>query len=184
MPRRDPQTGKQPSGAQNRKRGHEKNERAVATQGGELQLDRAVTADEYATGGWRRDDGAWAKAFEACGLPDLENPGTDLAYVRKLQMTCLHQMATTPFPTLAQQEHWRRVNEHSKSVGMTSNRALLEAKVKQLEAALKARQAAAGAVRIVPASSVKKPPTARGMAPPGPRAIPPDALPEDEPPKE
>ncbi len=161
----DPQTGKEVTGAAKIRKKHEKNEAQVASRSRN-----------------REDDGKWADEFKEAGTPDLENPGTDLDYTRKLQLICLRQMATTPFPTLAQMECWRRINEMSKSVGMTSNRAQLEASVKKLGKALKAQTVQAGAITIVPGHTVKKPSTARGMSPPGPRAIPPDALPEDPPP--
>lgn len=150
------------SGAANRRR-------AFAKEEGE--------EDERAGG----DDGEWAKEFDQAGRPDLENAGADLDYVRKLQLICLRQMVTTPRPTSRQRECWRSLKEMSAVVGMTSNRAQLESKVKKLEAALKARADAGNAiVRSEPGSKVKRPPTARGSAPPGPRAIPPDAVPADD----
>jgi hypothetical protein len=128
------------------------------------------------------DDGAWANEFKEAGSPDLTNPGEDLDYVRKLQLIALRQMVTTPKPTPRQRECWRSLKEMSAVVGMTSNRAQLEAKVKKLEAALKARAESGNAIaRVEPGSKVKRPSTARGSAPPGPRAIPLDALSPDDP---
>lgn len=167
MPSRDPKTGKEVTGAQKQKKKKRAMAVRVASAGGDMP----------------KDDGKWAREFEEAGKPDLENPGTDLDYVRRLQLICLRQMATTAFPPIAQQDAWRRIREMSATVGMTSNRSQLEAKVKKLEAALKARMQA-GAVRIEPGDARLKSPNARGV-PRGPRAIPPDALsPEPEPPAE
>lgn len=139
---------------------------------------RAKTARELGTES--PDDGSWAKEFEKAGEPDLENPGSDLDYVRKLQLIALRQMVTTPYATVRQRECWRHIKEMSATVGMTSNRAQLEAKVKRLEAALKARQDAGNTiVRVEKGSKIKRPPTARGQQLPGPRDIPKDALPPD-----
>jgi hypothetical protein len=142
--------------------------------------EKAEAAEEAAS----PDDGAWAEEFKSAGAPDLENPGQDLDYVRKLQLIALKQMVTTPKPTPRQRECWRSLKEMSAVVGMTSNRAQLEAKVKKLEAALKQRADTGNNIaRVESGAKVKRPPTARGAAPPGPRAIPPDALPPDEPTK-
>lgn len=174
MPSRDPKTGKEISGAQKRKRKHAKAEALVAAGASAPPPD-----DDDAP---KRDDGAWAKEFEDAGKPDLENPGTDLDYVRRLQLICLRQMATVAFPPIAQQEAWRRIKDMSATVGMTSNRAQLEAKVKKLEAALKARTQI-GAVHMEPSTNVEKPANARGMRR-GPRPIPPDAVADEPPPTE
>jgi hypothetical protein len=46
------------------------------------------------------EDEAWAREFvERAGKSDLANPDTDLAYVRKLQLIVLDQMAATPHPS-------------------------------------------------------------------------------------
>jgi hypothetical protein len=163
MPSRDPKTGKELSGAQKR-------QRKVA-----LDAEIEQSRDE--------DRGEWARAFKRAGKPNLDDPGTDLDYTRKLQLIVLEQMATEPFPTPAQRETWKRIREMSAVVGMTSNRAQLESKVRKLQGALAARRdTAAGALRMEPGAKIKKPKTARGMSPPGPRAIPPDAVVEPPPP--
>jgi hypothetical protein len=133
--------------------------------GAEKVRDKKAIADS-------RDSGRWAKVFGRAGEPDLENPETDLAYTRKLQLLVLHQMATTPKPTLRQQECWKRIREMSAVVGMTSSRAALEAKVRKLTKMLADRNVP-GTVTEVAGSSVAKPPTARG-GPRGPQRLPDD----------
>lgn len=168
MPSRDPKTGKPISGAKGRRRKHEKTDAVVAA---------GARTDDAPP----KDDGRWARDFEEAGKPDLENPGTDLDYVRRLQLICLRQMATTAFPPIAQQEAWRRIKEMSAVVGMTSNRAQLEAKVRKLEAALAERKTHGSIVKTQTGASIKRPPTARGATPPGPRAVPEDATVSDAP---
>lgn len=126
--------------------------------------------------GFPQDNGKWAEDFQAAGSPDLENPETDLAYTRKLQLIVLKQMATTPFPTVAQKNTWARIREMSATVGMTSSRAALEATVKKLRKQLEER-AQAATVTEVAGGSITKPPTARGGQR-GPRPLPPDPPPE------
>lgn len=163
MPSKNPATGKEYTGAEKKAKKRE-------------LLDEAAReeADDA--------DVSWAEDFKQAGEPDLENAGTDLDYVRKLQLICLKQVATTPNPTKAQTACWARIKEMAAVVGMTSNRAQLETKCKKLEKALSARtaNAHAGIARLEPGAKVKRPSTARGAAPPGPRAIPPDALPPDD----
>lgn len=118
----------------------------------------------------------WAKEFTEAGRPDLENPDTDLAYVRKLQLICLRQMATTAQPPKEQQDAWRRIREMSAVVGMTSNRAKLEAEVRSLKKAMAHYQQQGGAMKLEKGSDVPRPSTARGRRR-GPRL-----LPTDEPP--
>jgi hypothetical protein len=142
---------KYPSGASKRRKAHEKVDAYVATRNA-----------------YRKDTGRWASEFKKAGEPDLENPGTDLSYVRKLQLIVMRQMATTPFPTIAQQEAWRRIREMSAVVGMTSKRAELESTVKRLEQELRAARPE-GAVKWVE-GPVAKSPNARG-APTGPRPV-------------
>lgn len=164
MPSKDSNTRKPLSGAAKRRKKHEREEAA----------ERAASVE---------DDGKWAKDFEVAGKPDLENPGTDLDYVRKLQLIVLHQAATTPHPTKAQTATWSRIREMSAVVGMTSNRAQLEAKVRRLEKLLAEKKQDSGIVKVVPGSKVKKPPTARGQST-GPRVVPDGASvtsPPDEP---
>lgn len=108
------------------------------------------------------DDGIWAGEFKEAGTPDLENAGTDLDYVRKLQLIALRQMATTPFPTLKQENLWRRIREMSAVVGMTSNRSQLESRTKKLEKQL-ANTQQGGGVRIEAGARVKRSPNARGQ---------------------
>lgn len=115
------------------------------------------------------DDGKWAEAFVEAGLPDLENAGTDLDYVRKLQLICLRQMACTAFPTLGQQNLWRRIKDMSATVGMTSNRAQLESKVKKLTKALEKHQQPS-TIQEVKGSSIVWPSNARGGMT-GPRSV-------------
>lgn len=167
MPSRDPKTGKEPSGAQKRKRRYAKTDVLIAT--GAAGAPLPDDGDPFAP---PNDDGKWAKDFENAGTPDLNNPGTDLDYVRKLQLIVLRQMATTPFPTVAQQNAWRRINENSRTVGMTSNRAQLEATVRRLKKALEEKRQDSGIVKVVHGSKVAKPKTARGQVPFGPRAAP------------
>lgn len=156
MPRRNPKTGKELSGA-------------------EKQREKKSAERE-------QDDGKWAAEFLEAGDPDLANPDTDLDYIRKLQLVVTRQMARTPFPTSAQIETWKRIKEMSAVIGLTSNKAKLEAKIRKLEG-LFAQQRQAGAVRWEPGASIKKPPTARGGAR-GPRPLPDGLLldpPSDEP---
>lgn len=148
------ETPKPPSGAANRRKRYER-------------LEAAAASDVP-------DDGKWARDFQKAGKPDLENPDTDLSYVRKLQMIALRQMATTPFPSIAQQGTWRRIREMSAVVGMTSNRASLEARVKKLQKSLGERQQVSTIIEV-PGSSITKPDTARGGSK-GPRPIPEDPL--------
>ena len=164
MPSIDPETGKEVSGGQKRRR--------------KIEYEAGQSAIEILNDA---DDCSWANEFREAGQPDLENPGTDLDYVRKLQLISLRQMATTAKPSKLQQDCWRRIREMSAVVGMTSNRAQLEAKVRKLEKLLSERQAAGSAVVEVAGSRIKRPPTARGAAPPGPRSIPPDAVADDSP---
>ncbi len=137
---------KQPSGAAGRKKKHDKNREE------QIQSDA-------------EDGGKWAEAFKAAGSPDLNNPDTDLDYVRKLQLIATEQMVTTPFPTYRQEQCWRRLKEMSAVVGMTSNRAALESKVRRLEAELRSTRAQ-GAVVIKPGAEVKRSPRARGQKTP------------------
>lgn len=123
---------------------------------------------------------AWAEEFRQAGKPDLENPDTDLDYVRRLQLVALRQMATTPFPTAAQTQCWQRIKDMSATVGMTSNRAALEAKVKRLEGQLKSRREAGGAAKVVKGSEVQRPETARGGRT-GPRSVAPAEPPSQDP---
>lgn len=150
---------KYPSGAAKKKKAYEKAEAERTNSYGE----------EWLGDHWKLDDGKWAKDFEAAGKPDLQNPGMDLDYTRKLQLICLRQMATTPFPTRAQHEAWRRIKEMSATVGMTSNRAQLEAKVKRLSKQL-ATQTQSGTITEVSGKGFKKNPEARGGMT-GPRSI-------------
>lgn len=164
MPSRD-RDGKELGGAEKKRRKRERQE-----------AEAPVALPE--------DDGKWAADFRAAGKPDLENPGTDLDYVRKLQLIALHQMATTPFPSAAQRNCWQRIREMSAVVGMTSNRAQLEAQVRRLEKALAERRQSGAIVKVQKGSVVKRPSTARGAAPPGPRAVPEDATVTPEVPEE
>jgi hypothetical protein len=107
------------------------------------------------------DSGVWAEDFRKAGGPDLDNPGTDLDWTRKLQLICLHQMATTPFPTTRQQDCWQRIRAMSAVVGMTSNRAQLESKTKKLEKML-TEKSQGGGVRFEDGAKVAKSPNARG----------------------
>jgi hypothetical protein len=108
------------------------------------------------------DDDGWAQEFREAGNPDLENPDTDLDYVRKLQLIVLRQMASTAHPPKAQQDAWRRIREMSAVVGMTSNRAKLEADVRALKKMLSSYQARGGAINVEEGSKVLRPHTARG----------------------
>lgn len=138
-------------------------------------IRRKAREREEAARAGEPDDGKWAEEFETAGQPSLDDPGTDLDYTRRLQLIALRQMATTPFPTVAQEKCWRRIREMSAVVGMTSNRAQLEASVRRLKKQLEARQQS-GSVVEVAGSSVKRPPTARG-GPRGPRPVDPESEP-------
>jgi hypothetical protein len=158
------------SGAQKRR---EKREREEAARAGVIaqakDLGIKVSAGEEPP----EDDGEWAQEFEEAGDVDLENPDTDLAYVRKLQLICLRQMATTANPSRQQEAAWRRIREMSAVVGMTSNRAKLEADVKALKAALKKHEERGSAMNIGAGASIPKSPGARGQRR-GPRPLPPE----------
>lgn len=119
------------------------------------------------------DPGDFAAAFRDAGDPDLDDPGTDLSYVRKLQLIALRQMATTQDPPPQQQALWKRIREMSAVVGMTSNRAALEAEVKRLRAVLEDQRAKLGTAKMVPGASVPLPATARDSGRSrGPRPVP------------
>lgn len=150
---------KQPPGNVSRRKAKEKKEYLLRT------------PSEY-----RADKGEWAKDFEACGKPNLAEPGTDLDYTRKLQLTVLYQMATTAFPTIAQQAAWKRIKEISAVIGMTSNRAQLESKVKRMSEQL-ATQTQIGTINEVSGKGFKKNPEARGGMT-GPKLI--EELPSEE----
>lgn len=168
---------KQKSGAQKRRERFERDEAAAAEvveRARELGIPVAGAVDDDEDG---LGDDAWSKEFLEAGPIDLENPDTDLAYVRKLQLIVLRQMATTPHPSKAQQDAWRRIREMSAVVGMTSNRAKLEADLRSLKKQLAQYQEQSGALKVMKGSEVKRPPTARGRTR-GPRALPP----EEEPP--
>ncbi len=117
------------------------------------------------------DTGKWALEFKRAGKPDLENPETGLLYTRKLQLIAAMQMATTPFPSAAQRECWKRIDAMSKAIGMTHSRSALENTIAKLRKQLDDRLAAGGTVVEEAGSDVPKPLTARG-APRGPRAVP------------
>lgn len=119
------------------------------------------------------DPNDFAADFRDAGDPDLDDPGTDLSYVRKLQLIALRQMATTQDPPPQQQALWKRLREMSAVVGMTSNRAALEAEVKRLRAVLEDRKAKLGTAKMVPGASVPLPATARDSGRSrGPRSVP------------
>lgn len=166
---------KYPSGASKRRKKYEAQDREVAALGrsqGTTQSGPTCPCDCH------NDDGKWAEDFKAAGNPDLENPETDLAYVRKLQMICLRQMTTTPHPSVAQQNAWRRIGEMSKGCGMTSSRAALEVTVKKLRKQIETRRQG-GTIIEGPVNTIVRPPNARGGAR-GPRPLPPDGAPPTE----
>lgn len=127
---------KRPSGAAKRKAAREKKD---------AELDGEVGGSED---------------FEVLGDPDLTDPSTALEYVRRAQLIAFGQICRSK--TIPTRERWRLIKEYGAVLGMTHNRAELEARTKKLEGLLKAKQAA-GAVRFE--RGVKKPPTARGGAP-------------------
>src|SRR5262249_52996451 len=108
------------------------------------------------------DEEKWAQEFGEAGPPDLENPDTDLAYVRKLQLIVLRQISRTPNPSKEQQAAWRGIREMSAVVGMTWNRSKLEAELRALKQALSKYQEQGGAIKIVKGGAVARPSTARG----------------------
>lgn len=112
----------------------------------------------------------WAEDFKVAGEPDLDNPEMDLSYVRKLQMISLRQAATTPRPSLLQQAAWRRIREMAAVVGMTSNRAALEGKVKKMQTLLDQKHQSS-AVREESGARIKRPTTARGAVDPALRPV-------------
>lgn len=156
-----PAAKKELSGAQKRKRRREREE---------------ARAEALGTIRAKGDDHIWAKDFKKAGEPDLDNPATDLDYVRKLQLICLRQMATSPAPSLEQQNLWRRIREMSAVVGMTSKRSELEAQVKRLKKIVAEYESRGSAVTEVSGKTIQRPPTARGVKT-GPRPLPDDVIP-------
>lgn len=167
------------SGAQRRKQQYEREEAAAKAAGTKKVGKRAAPQRDPAspTPTDDNDDGdEWAEEFEEAGQIDLNNPDTDLDYVRKLQLIVLRQMAMTAHPSKAQQDTWRRIREMSAVVGMTSNRAKLEADLRALKKTLAHYQEQGGALKFAKGDELKRPPTARGRKR-GPRLLPPGELP-------
>lgn len=173
------------SGAQRRKQQYEREEAAdKAARAGKAKASptkRTAVAAQVAPSPSEEseeDDGddLWAQEFSKAGKPDFDNPDTDLAYVRKLQLIVLRQMATTARPPKPQQDAWRRIREMSAVVGMTSNRAKLEADVRDLKKKLARFKDKATALQTEPSGNVPRPPTARGRKR-GPRPLPDDRRP-------
>jgi len=158
------------SGAEKRRRAKEKRIAALVAELTELGYQAPVQQPAVPA-----DPEDFAADFQEAGDPDLEDPGTDLSYVRKLQLIALRQMATTQDPSPQQQALWKRIREMSAVVGMTSNRAALESEVKRLRALLEDRKAKLGTAKMVTGASVALPATARhsGRAR-GPRPLPDD----------
>lgn len=96
-------------------------------------------------------------AYARLGEPPVDDPATGLEYVRRVQLTALAEVARSTLPQL---EKWRLIKDMSATIGMTHNRAALEARLKKLEGKLR-EQRQAGAVRLEPGASVQRPPTAR-----------------------
>lgn len=149
--------------------GGEKRARALGTQA-------AIDAEERRVGDVQP---AWAVEFERAGVPDLDDVGLGLSYVRKLQMIVIRQMAVTPFPGPAQRETWKRIQAMGATIGMTHNRAGVESEVKNLKAMIAERKQGTSFVTEESGSKIAKPSTARGQRRGGPRPIPADALPPD-----
>jgi hypothetical protein len=78
--------------------------------------------------------------------------------------------------------HARLIVEHAKAMGVTHARGAVEVSVKKLTKALKERAPGNAIARDVPGWTVKRPATARRAQLPGPRAILPGAIDDDEPP--
>lgn len=103
----------------------------------------------------------------------LEDPDLALEYGRRALLISLDQIChSRNLPTL---ERWRLIKDFTATLGMTHNRAAIESRTKKLEGALRERKANAGVVKVESGKTVKRPATARGSAPPGPRALPDDA---------
>src|SRR5262245_41929574 len=81
------------SGAQRRKLKYEQAEREVAAGAGRTK-SAPTSPPKQSEESEPEGDGKWAEEFKEAGMPDLENPETDLSYVRKLQLICLRQTAT------------------------------------------------------------------------------------------
>ncbi len=109
------------------------------------------------------DDGRWANDFKKLGPPDYANPETGLLWVRKAQLLVAYQMVTTPFPSPAQRDCWKRFDNMSKAIGMTHSRSALENTVAKVRKQLSDRQNAGGTIVEENGSDVPKPATARGQ---------------------
>lgn len=159
------------SGAEKRKRAREKRIAALLGELEDLGYEPpAAAAPESPNDG---PGSAFAEEFQDAGELDLDDPGTDLSYVRKLQLIALRQMATTPDPPPQQQALWKRIREMSAVVGMTSNRAALESEVKRLRGLLEDQKTKLGTAKMVPGASVPLPATARDSGRSrGPRPLP------------
>jgi hypothetical protein len=165
------------SGAQRRRREHEREEKAArATARAKARGGGRGNAESDTAPAPLDEDDSWAQEFEEAGEPDLANPDTDLDYVRKLQLIVMRQMATTARPSKPQQDAWRRIREMSAVVGMTANRAKLEAEVRSLKKMLSQYQQMGGAIKLEKGSDVPRSPTARGRRR-GPRLLPPEQPP-------
>lgn len=156
------------SGAQKRREKMERSERARADLVAQAE-DLGMTIEGQA------DELAMIAEFAAVGRPSLEDPGTDLAYTRKIQLTMLAQRTRVLRPSPELRELWRDLDKMCATIGMTHERAVLEAKVRQLEKQLTAAKERAGSVTLESGAAIDVPATARGQRR-GPRSVP------DEPP--
>jgi hypothetical protein len=123
-------------------------------------------------------------AFVKIGAPPLDELGEILGWGRRVLATTAWLVATDELDSTRA----RTLKDAVFALGSTHNRTELEARMKRLEDALRDRHARNGVVKVVEGDAAKalwakRSPTARGMSPPGPRAIPKDALPPDDEPK-